>query len=78
MISPCHGDTLHFMSQLASNLHQVLDCSVHLDLETGREADEDSVNWPEVMDHSPLLSKRNFLCFINALKKHQGVMTSVL
>ena len=38
MISPGHDDTLHFMRQLASNLHQILDGLVHLDLEAGSEA----------------------------------------
>ena len=77
MISPCHGDTLHFMSQLASDLQQVLDGSVHLDLEAGREADEDSVHRPEVMDN-PLLIQGHFLRIIHALKEHQSLVTGGL
>ena len=77
MISPCHDDTLHFMSQLASNLQQVLNCSVHLDLEAGSEADEDSVHRPEVMNN-PLLTQGHFLSVIHTLKKHQILVTGGL
>ena len=67
MITYGHDDSLHFMRQLASNLHQILDGSVHLDLEAGREADEDSVHRPEVMDN-PFLTKRHIFCIVNPLE----------
>ena len=82
MISPGHDDTLHFMRQLASNLHQILDGLVHLDLEAGREADEDRVHRPEVMDN-PFLTKRHFLCIYNSIvntleKDERSLVTGVL
>ena len=82
MISPGHDDTLHFMRQLASNLHQILDGLVHLDLEAGREADEDRVHRPEVMDN-PFLTKRHFLCIYNCIvntleKDERSLVTGVL
>ena len=49
-LSKSYNDTIHFMRQLASHLHHILDVSFNLELEACLEADKDGVHLSEVMD----------------------------